>query len=62
MIAPSGDDRQQADKDLLAIRDRLELRQEQHGDHRFDWLLSQVKTQISERARQACLEAEQRDQ
>jgi hypothetical protein len=53
-----GDDPQQIDRDLLAIRDRLQLRQEQDNDHRYDWLLKQVKDQISERARQACVEGE----
>lgn len=43
------------DQDLLALRDRLELNADA-GDHRFDWLLKHVKQRISEAARQACLE------
>jgi hypothetical protein len=46
------------DQELLAIRDRLEQDREQ-GDTRYDWLLTVVRDEITERARQACLDAEQ---
>jgi hypothetical protein len=47
-----------SDKELLSIRDRLAQDVEQ-GDTRYHWLLALVRAKITDRARQACLDAEQ---
>jgi len=43
------------DQELLRVRDRLEQACAA-GDHDFDWLLVDVRREISERTRVACLE------